>query len=274
MGRTMRSNRLTYALGGAAACLLVLALAALVAAALFSRPSGAGAQVPGVSILPPGTAPAAPPPATQPPVTSFIDDPNIPCEAPPLAWLDSKPLGRPFKNGRLVSGVQLPEEGDYFFTWDFPFETTPNRSWRRYGADGTIRILLRVLCDFRLAHPEAPRIGVADLSRTLGGEFGRRFGGHGHASHQNGLDIDVLYPRFDRVEEAATSASQIDRVLSQDLVRRFVRAGAENVFVGPATGLKGPKKIVGKLVFHDDHMHVRIPQLLATKPAPGVVPGV
>ena len=44
---------------------------------------------------------------------------------------------------------------------------------------------------YRAAHPEAARIGIGDLSRPQGGEFGERFGAPGHASHQNGLDADV-----------------------------------------------------------------------------------
>ena len=39
---------------------------------------------------------------------------------------------------------------------------------------------------------------------------------------------------------------------------RFVRAGAQYVFVGPRTGLRGPPKVVMTLGNHDDHLHVRI----------------
>jgi protein MpaA len=47
-------------------------------------------------------------------------------------------------------------------------------------------------------------------------------------------------------------------VLAQDLVTRFVRAGAVKVFVGPRVGLRGPRRKVERLIYHDDHMHVRI----------------
>jgi protein MpaA len=54
--------------------------------------------------------------------------------------------------------------------------------------------------------------------------------------------------------------SQIDRRLSQDLVDRFVLAGAEKVFVGPNTGMRGPPAVVEVLpAHHDNHMHVRLP---------------
>ena len=89
---------------------------------------------------------------------------------------------------------------------------------------------------------------IGDLSRPHGGIFDERFGGLGHASHQNGRDIDVYYPRLDREERAPTKPSEVDRVLAQDLVNRFVRAGATNIFVGPRLGLRGPRRIVEPLV--------------------------
>jgi murein endopeptidase len=173
-----------------------------------------------------------------------------------IAWRDSISLGAP-NRGALFYGVQLPAEGPDYFTWDFPLERAPNRPWRRWGNDDTIRALLRVIAEYRLANPTAPRVGVADLSRPFGGPFGARYGGLGHASHQNGLDVDVLYPRRDGAELDPVKAARIDRPLAQDLVDRFVAAGAQYVFVGPRTKLTGPKKVVQKLVFHDDHIHVR-----------------
>jgi murein endopeptidase len=173
--------------------------------------------------------------------------------------------GEPW-DGALFYGVKLGPEGEDFFTWDPARRRVPNRPWRRWAADGTVAIVLRVLSAFRAAHPGAPRIGIGDLSRPRGGKFGRRFGGRGHASHQNGLDADVYYPRRDGRERRPGKPAQIDDALAQDLVRRFVKAGAEFVFVGPRTGLRGPKAIVQVLVHHDDHMHLRFPPELG---APG-----
>jgi murein endopeptidase len=157
-----------------------------------------------------------------------------------------------------VRGIKLPPEGEHFFTWDAVLERSPNRAWRRHGTDRLLRTLLTVITDFRLAHPDAARVCVADLSRPHGGNFGSRFGGLGHASHQNGMDVDICYPRLDRLEREPGSPAEIDRALAQDLVDRFVAAGAKYVFVGPHTRLRGPPRIVQKLVYHDDHMHVRI----------------
>jgi murein endopeptidase len=169
----------------------------------------------------------------------------------------SRALGLPWR-GQLTSGVRLPAEGPTFFTWDPIRERSPNRPWRRWGTDRLVRTLLTVLEEFAAAHPDAPRIGVGDLSRPDGGDFGPRYGLPGHVSHQNGLDADLYYPRLDRRERAPRSPAQIDRALAQDLVDRFVRAGAVKVFVGPRTGLRGNPSIVQPLYRHDDHLHVRL----------------
>jgi murein endopeptidase len=115
----------------------------------------------------------------------------------PIRWRPSRALGLPYE-GRLVRGVKLPCEGRDFFTWDPILNRTPNRWWRRFGTTFLLRKLLRVARSFRASHPSAPRLTVADLSRPHGGDFGPRFGPPGHASHQNGLDVDVYYPRLDR----------------------------------------------------------------------------
>jgi murein endopeptidase len=177
--------------------------------------------------------------------------------AEPIQWRQSTAVGRT-NAGRLVNGVQLPSEGEHFFTWDPIRNTTPNRPWRRYGTDRLLKVVLQVLAEFRAANPAAPRIGVGDLSRPNGGSFGARFGAPGHASHQNGLDVDVYYPRIDARERGPANVGQVDRALAQDLVDRFVRAGAKFAFVGLHVGLRGPRRIVQAIPNHDNHLHVRI----------------
>ena len=175
----------------------------------------------------------------------------------PIVWRESRALGLPYA-GRLKDGVRLPAEDATFFTWDPIRNTTPNRWWRRYGTDRLVGTLLEVLGEFQDAHPDAPRVGIGDLSRPGGGDFGPRFGPPGHASHQNGLDADVYYPRLDRRERAPAKPAQIDRLLAQDLVDRFVDVGARYVFVGPRTGLRGPRRVVQAIPLHDNHLHVRL----------------
>lgn len=187
-----------------------------------------------------------------------VDGPGAtPAVDPSIAWRDSRAVGQPYA-GRLVDGVRLPAEGRDFFTYDWGLRRSPNRPWRRWGTDRLVRMLVSVVAGYRAAHPAAPRVGIADLSRTHGGRFGANFGGLGHASHQNGLDADILYPRRDGAEREVGSPHAVDEALSQDLVDRFVAAGASTVFTGLSLDLRGPRRVVMKLAHHDDHMHVRI----------------
>jgi murein endopeptidase len=200
------------------------------------------------TVLAASGAPQGPPPALAPGGDG----------QPPIVWKHSHAMGRP-DAGRLVNGVRFPAEGRHFFTWDMVQQRSPNREWRRYGTARLVRTVLRVIRSYAAAHPNAPRVAVGDLSRTHGGDFGKQFGGIGHVSHQNGLDVDIFYPRRDRRELAPFSVSQVDRRLAQDLVDRFVHGCAQVIFVGPHTGLRGPPGVVQPLVHHDNHLHVRLP---------------
>jgi murein endopeptidase len=173
-------------------------------------------------------------------------------------WHDSTALGT-YSAGALRHGVQIPAEGRAFTTWDPVFRRSPNRPWRRWGTDRLVKTVLTVAREFHHAHPHATRLLIGDLSRPHGGDFGPQFGYIGHASHQNGLDVDVYYPRADRREIAPRDARDIDPALSQELVSRFLTAGAALIFVGPHTGLSGPAGRVEQLVNHDNHLHVRLP---------------
>jgi murein endopeptidase len=204
----------------------------------------------------PAPAPAAPArPAGAQLAASAMERGRSPEAA--IRWRRSLAVGRP-NRGRLAGGVELPAAGTHFVTVDPVTGTSPNRAWRRNGTDRLVEVLLRVAAEHAAAHPGAPRLVVGDLSRPRGGRFGPEYGGDGHRSHQNGLDADVYYPRRDGLERVPARVAQIDRRLAQELVDRFVRAGAQYVFVGPRTGLRGPGTVVLTLANHDDHLHVRI----------------
>jgi hypothetical protein len=258
------------------AALLAAVLAAVVPGTAPRAPTSPGTVVPtsAASASPRCPEPAPDPgrPAPRPPVgersarpcggPAAVHRPGVVTERgrPPEAailWRRSRAVGRP-NRGRLVGGVELPAAGTHFVTVDPVTGTAPNRAWRRWGTDRLVQVILRVAEEHAAAHPDGPRLVVGDLSRPHGGRFGRELGGDGHRSHQNGLDVDVWYPRRDGREAIPASVGQVDRRLAQELVGRFVRAGAEYVFVGPRTGLRGPPKVVMTLGNHDDHLHVRI----------------
>jgi murein endopeptidase len=221
-------------------------LAALAAAGLAVTAGTAAGQVPPADPAPAGAAPMTAPPRVVPDRT-VAPRPR------------SRALGKPWR-GRLVQGTQLPAYGVGYMTWDGVLDRVPNRDWRRWATTTLVTLVERVSAEFQAAHSGAPLLLVGDLSRPQGGVFDHRYGGLGHASHQNGLDVDVYYPRRDGLPLAPIRPAQVDRRLAQDLVDRFVAAGAEKVFVGPQVGLRGPRRVVQRLVHHDDHLHVRIPR--------------
>jgi murein endopeptidase len=229
--------------------LLLLFLAALaLPAVLLAAPGEEPPPPPAVQPLPP-VATASPTPL--PPVATATATPT-PTRQPP-----SRAVGLPYR-GRLADGRRLPPAGEGFATWDPILKRVGNRPWRRWGTDRLLRVLRSVLAEYARRHPDAPPVLVGDLSRPRGGDFGPRFGGIGHASHQNGLDADVYYPRRDGVLRRARRPSQVDRAAAQELVDLFLQADPEYVFVGPSLALRGPAKVVQPLVNHDDHLHVRL----------------
>lgn len=234
-----------------------LAIFLVVLGAVGALVVGTGSGSPAAT---PRIAPPGPPAATPvPPAATPDADPATPPQPSdePIVRRRSRAIGLP-NAGSLRRGVELPAEGRDFFTWDPVTRTIPNRPWRRWATDRLILGIVSTLRRYRAANPDAPRVGIGDLSRPRGGDFGARFGGLGHASHQNGLDVDLYYPRSDRRERRPHRPGLVDIELAQALVDAFVAAGAEFVFVGPRLALSGPSGVVQPLAHHDDHLHVRI----------------
>ncbi|HEX4746211.1 MAG TPA: penicillin-insensitive murein endopeptidase [Gaiellaceae bacterium] len=172
---------------------------------------------------------------------------------PALRWNDGTSVGLPY-SGSLSGGTQLPLEGADWVTWNPVTDRVPNRPGRLHGHERTIRKLVAALTAYRAANPGAPRVVVGDLSFRDGGPMEQ------HRSHQNGLDVDVYYPRRDGTLRAPTGPGQIDWMLTQELLDRFVAEGAEKVFVAYSPQLRGPNDVVTPYPNHGDHMHVRFPR--------------
>jgi murein endopeptidase len=226
--------------------LLIMLAALVVPAALLAAPREPSPEPPSVVV-------PVPTPSPVPPVAT-----PAPAPLPPVAELPrSRSLGRPWA-GRLVNGRRLPARGEGFLTWDPILKRVGNRPWRRWGTERLLRTVRSVLADYARRHPGSRPVLIGDLSRRRGGDFGPRFGGIGHASHQNGLDVDIYYPRDDGRLRAPVRPRQVDLAAAQELVDAFVAQGAVNVFVGPSLDLRGPRRIVSPLVHHDNHLHVRL----------------
>ncbi|HET8969241.1 MAG TPA: penicillin-insensitive murein endopeptidase [Gaiellaceae bacterium] len=169
---------------------------------------------------------------------------------PAIRWNSATSHGLPYA-GRLSGGTQLPLEGPTWVTWNPVADRVPNEPDRLYGNERMIRALLAVMTAYRAGDPDAPRIVVGDISFRGGGPMEL------HRSHQNGLDVDIYYPRRDGRSRPPTRGDQIDRSRAQDLVDRFLDAGVEKIFVGYSTELDGPNAVVIPYPNHGDHMHVR-----------------
>jgi len=239
--------------------LIAAALAAVLAAALDGC-GGGGTPVDEVRVLRlnPGAI-VSKQPRRSTTVRASLASASGPQLPPPMSVPQVGSIAAGATNGgRLVNGLQLPQTGPDWVTYDPIEHRIPNRAERRWATDRLLAFLLYVLRDYRLANPGAPPVVIGDLSRPLGGPFGSDFGGLGHVSHQNGLDVDVYYPRLDRTLQPPGAVQQVDRTLAQDLVSRFVGAGAQHTFVGRHVGLGGPAGVVQAIAHHDDHVHVRI----------------
>jgi hypothetical protein len=173
-------------------------------------------------------------------------------------------VGSPSR-GSLRAGVVFPTESGFHQTWDPGRRGSPSDEWRRWGAEWVVAATVCVLAGYRTAHPDRPRVLVGDVSRQGGGPFGNEWGGPGHATHQNGLDIDIYFPRRDKVELPPFALREVDMAASQELVTRFELAGAQLIYVGRRTPLKGTSGVVQRVQKHENHLHVRFPNLSREK---------
>ena len=171
-------------------------------------------------------------------------------QLPKIHWREATSHGLPYA-GSLAAGTQLPVEGPDWITWNPVADSVPNEPHRLYGHERTIRTVVSVIAAYRAANPGSPRVVVGDISFRGGGPM------EAHVSHQNGLDVDVYYPRLDGTLRAPGLPRQIDHKLAQDLLDRFVAVGARMVFVGYSTDLRGPTRVVIPYPNHENHMHVR-----------------
>ena len=154
----------------------------------------------------------------------------------PIEWQNSRSLGVPW-DGRLVRGVQLPAEGEHYFTWDPVKKRSPNRPWRRWGSDRLLRIAAprarRVRRRSSRGAPRRHRRPVAAARRRLRRALRRARPRLAPERARRGR----LLPAARRAgAEAARGRRRSTAPSRRTSSTRFVRAGAVNVFVGPRVG--------------------------------------
>ncbi len=176
---------------------------------------------------------------------------------PPIAWRASMALGLPY-SGRLVRGVELPAEGPAWITFDSALRRSPSRGFRRNGTATLLRGILRLTAAYR--RHTGHRLVIGDVARPAGGFFGAEYGGAGHASHQNGLDVDIYWPRIDDREIPPDGVSEIDVAEAQYFIDATIRLMHPQLLViGPNVRVRAHGVPVEINAAHDDHIHIRIP---------------
>lgn len=245
---------------------LVATIAAMALAVAIPGPPVLGQSTPEFTPeTTPETTPGSAPESTPTTPTTSESTPA------PFPTVVSHPVGKPHR-GSLASGVLFPASGTRHTTWDPGTRLAPAADFRHWGTAEVVRRSLCVLSAVGKDHPDWPKVVIGDLSLPSGGPFGREYGGLGHSSHQNGLDIDVYYPRADRTERAPETTRDVDFARARELVDRFVHAGADRIFVGTGTPLHGPEPIVQRTSGHRDHFHVRFPNPEQPRPTTTLPP--
>ena len=152
---------------------------------------------------------------------------------------------------------------------------------RQYGTDQLVTLIEIVSKELRAQFPEGERLGVGDLSAKRGGKISR------HNSHQNGLDVDLNYLKYNYEEQVAGSSDSFeesfidgDQISSNfdlernwallnllhehgDIGRIFVDSVIKKELCAQYRDKKNHKRveILRRLRIwphHDNHLHVRL----------------
>jgi murein endopeptidase len=168
-------------------------------------------------------------------------------DLPDCAAHPSQSFGSP-GHGRLEHGVLFPATGPGHFAWNFRAQRIGGSDRTRWGNCRVVRAVLIGLALYRARNPDAPLVAVGDMSLRHGGPI------DGHATHQNGRQIDIYYPRRDRRRSEPHTIAQVDTRLSRELVRAMLDVGAYGVLVGPHIRIPTSARVM-RWPDHDDHLH-------------------
>ena len=109
-----------------------------------------------------------------------------------------------YANGSLRNPISLSLEGEGFVKLFRGRE-------RFWGNDQLIQMISESAASFKQMFPDSERLQVGDLSQKIGGKIS------GHNSHQNGLDVDLVYFRVNHQEQ--------DLQQTNGFVEKFVSNG-------------------------------------------------
>ncbi len=200
-------------------------------------------------------------------------------------WAATEQAVGSYAAGRLVNADRLPESGTGFVKLFVPRD----RGWLTRELSDVVQ---GVASRLHQRFPEGERLQLGDSSGREGGPIS------GHASHQNGLDIDIAFLRANHTEQDPQLTTGFQEVFVRNgtlsrnfdlrrnwfLVRAFYATGRINrMFVDPAikrafcrAAGSSPDawttevlRRLRPLAEHDDHVHVR---LLCPEASPRCVP--
>jgi murein endopeptidase len=159
----------------------------------------------------------------------------------------SQSFGTP-GHGRVEHAVLFPATGPDHFAWNFREQRIGGSDRTRWGDCRVVRAVLHGLASYRDRSPDAPLVAVGDMGLRHGGPI------DGHATHQNGRQIDLYYPRRDRRRREPHTVAQVDMRLARRLVGAMLDAGAQRVLVGPHIRIRTSSRVM-RWPNHDDHLH-------------------
>ncbi|MEL6159425.1 MAG: penicillin-insensitive murein endopeptidase [Cyanobacteria bacterium J06627_32] len=141
--------------------------------------------------------------------------------------------------------TQMPFSGPGFECYGYGSD-----GQHHYGRSSVIQAIKHICRQWAKRHPDAPRIGVGDISLPNGGDT------PSHATHEEGVDVDFSVVTNNGKEEPSNWQSAN---YSQALTRDFVNLIVENPVLAPRVILFNDPEIAGVQyhAYHDDHLHVR-----------------
>ncbi len=114
--------------------------------------------------------------------------------------------------GKLVSAIRLPDAGIGFQIHRVEGGTSETQidKMNVWGTTLLVSFVEWLSAALNKIYQERPVLSVATLSKRSGGAFSD----HGHASHQNGLDVDIGYPTLKNENEKPFPNFIVDRQVS------------------------------------------------------------
>lgn len=111
-----------------------------------------------------------------------------------FSWAQSMPIGS-YTNGSLQNAECLPETGEGYMQLYREMQMI-------WGTMPLVSMIQNTAADLARKYPNRDRLQVEDLSAEEGGDV------DGHASHENGLDVDLGYMKADGIEHDPVKTGQ------------------------------------------------------------------